>query len=531
MPLQKSFSEQGRSSRTHQAWKRSKSHSSANTTTRQAPAPRPLDPVSEASKTKLHAFEFRPDVEVIDIADDDEDDGGKDPAAPKANQKSAGHVAEEKNAAPPAAETPRGRLAWQDLIGLPNTAEEEADNSPNERILWETKRDENAPSPLVTRKRGKKRARSSSPVSSPSSRSKPATPALNVKKLSQALKSSHADPALDLWDRYTLNGSSTVTPRGGVGANPALAQIMVSSSPQTSKLLPMGVRASGTPGSGLRRAISCGTNWPKRRRVDRPDGPSQPEVAQDQSPSVGMKSSMVNALLKSVNGELNRSKLAHETRSDVMQSPSLKKKQRQDELDRRRPPLPVPPPPIFKSPAEARPSEEHPPDARMSDTLQDDFSDFGDDDFDEDTLMVLDASMAPPCEEPVAAVATINTRTGSRSETVSISHEKSDDDEFGELDDEFGDLDDDVFAAAEGLIAEIDSSHTANTRTADAISQPVAEQQLISSNPLQDAGGGDLYGDDFGEDFDFEAAEISATQAVQQTNDTSPSIPPVRRRQ
>lgn len=521
MPLQKSFSEHHGSSRSKQTWHRAKTHSGVPNTTRPATT-KPLRPVSEASKNKLHAFEFRGPAEDVNGGDSPR---AKEPVGRDPEEKTAGSTEDGYQApAERAAITPHGKLVWQELVGVAEEKEEEADNSPNERILWESKRREGVPdiSPMLSRRRGKKRARSSSPVSSPSSLSKPATPTVDVKKLTQALKLGHADPALDLWDRFTLSGTANTTPHGAI--NPALAQIMVSSSPQPVKTLPGGMKAGGTPsGSGLRRAVSCGYDFSKRRKTDRGKYMAQSGLAADDSPSHGTKTFMVNALLNSVNGEINRSK-AIQAQQEALRSPSPKKQQRQilrtpaySSVQRKTTP-PPPPPPLFKSPVRA-PSESM--NTHKPSTPQDESSDYGDDDFDDDALMVLDASTVPKSAETASTTLSPDVRPTLQAEIPELP-QASDDDEFG-------DMDDDVFAAAEDLVAEIDSSHASYMVSSKPADNPVIAQRPASGSHMQGAGTDTYDDDDFGDDFDFEAAEITATQALKQLGNVGGSIPLVRR--
>lgn len=521
MPLQKSFSEQNVSSRNQQTWHRSKTHSGAQNTTRPTPT-RPLQPVSEASKNKLNAFEFHAPVQNCDSA---QDAGNKDGAEGHPAKRTKQPVFEDgQTAAEPAAMTPHnGRLVWQELIGVSEEKEEEVDVSPNERIIWESKRRDGVPdiSPMLARRRGKKRARSSSPVSSPSSHSKPATPAVDVKRLTQALKSAHADPSLDLWDRFTLSRAGNATPNGAT--HPTIAQIMVSSSPQPARTGPEGTKISGTQsGSGLRRAVSAGFDFSKRRKIERGRYVAQSSLAIDGSPSQNTKTSMVNDLLNSVNGEINRSK-AIQARHDAEKSPSPKE-QRQNlqasntsSIQGESPP-PRPPPPLFKQPSRAHTKEEN---SQRLKTPEKASSDYGDDDFDDDdALMVLDASLAPRAEESASTILAPHTKPTVQTEITPTYPVSSDDDEFG-------DMDDDVFAAAEDLIADMDSSHTSHMTSGKTADNHVAVQQPIVINKQQRPGV-DTYDDDaFGDDFDFEAAEISATQAVKHTSSVAGSVSPV----
>lgn len=418
--------------------------------------------------------------------------------------------------------TPVNRLKWNDLIGAPQKGEDRHDVSPNERILWDTKQGQSyKASPLIPRKRAKKRARSSSPVSSPAAKSKSNTPVVNVKKLAAALKSPHADPALELWDRFSLSGS-TSNPSIGT-TNPALAQIMVSSSPQPSKVLDT-VPAEG----GLRRTISCGAQWPKRRRVDRADHVESLKSTAEESPSRSSKSSMVNALLKSVTGEINKTKVA-QVRQEALKSPSPNKKGRH------------PTPPIGSSPTR-RPSPLK-SDSLLIDEVDEGVLeqtncnpgdggafDYDDDDFDDDALMELDAGLAASLVEavdrgttllpPAAAPAPPPDADTGQFGDQTIKHGES----LLSSDDEFADLDDDLFEVAEDLVTQIESNANKPSTSAQLDDLPVPQ-------PRHDTAGEDLsediYGDDFGGDFDFEAAEIAATQSAQQTNKTSGLLPPV----
>ncbi|OTB01900.1 hypothetical protein M426DRAFT_209509 [Hypoxylon sp. CI-4A] len=513
MPLQKSFSEQNGSSRPRQYWNKARSHSAAisSTTTRTVP-PKPLQPISEVTKTKLNAFKCsnpsKFDVQdantpTISIEAPDDNTDTREKRDKQTPEESTLLSASKESSA-----TPGHRIMWQDLIGTSEVREEEEEPSPNEKIGWDTRQDANQRvrlSPVMPGRRGKKRARSSSPVSSPAS-AKPRTPAVNVEKLSRALKSPHADPALELWDRFSLNGSASITPIGAM--NSALAQIMVSSSP----------RSSRTPGeSGLRRAISCGNHWPKRRRVERMEAMKPIEPTIEESPGSNSKSSMVNALLQTVNGEINKSNVIG-TLSDSPRSPSPRKRphpaaQSTGSPTRRKSPL-KPPPSRFTEKSVPAVQNMRP------NKLLDESSDYGDDDFDDDTLMELDASLGQSREEPLE----------DRVETPVDTGQDSNQQQFHNVavydDDDFDDVDDDIFTAAGDLITQIDSSHPPRDK-AEPLPQPAVPVEEAPINIVDDDFADDGFGDDFGGDFDFEAAEIAATQSA--SFKTNGSLPPVRR--
>ncbi|KAI0173452.1 hypothetical protein GGR52DRAFT_387905 [Hypoxylon sp. FL1284] len=502
MPLQKSLSEQNGSHRNRQ-WNKTRSHSAAHhpNTTRNAVS-KPLQPISAASRNKLNAFkcpnpaksnddETQTPIPVISVDGPPNDEGNPTKQAGKGTPDENTHIPASRDSVA----TPVSRLAWQDLIGKTEIREKEDETSPNDKIGWDTREDSQQGlkmSPVMPGRRGKKRARSSSPVSSPAN-SKPHTPAVNVEKLSRALKSPHADPAMELWDRFSLGGPTTITPIGAM--NSALAQIMVSSSP----------RPSRTPGEGgLRRAISCGANWPKRRRVERAEAPRPMDVIVDESPSGGSKSSMVNALLQTVNGEINKSK-AIKTHHHSAKSPSPNKKRAPtiaqpsgSPTRRKSPSKPVLPSNVDRT---AQTTDKPRPNASM-----DALSDYGDDDFDDDTLMELDASVYQTREEHAQAdikVPTADTGQDPVQQQPLQGSESSDD--------EFADMDDDVFAAAENLMTQIDSSHNPVDKPDTLPQTSVAAQEKptdVANDFAEDA-----FEDDFG-DFDFEAAEIAATQSA-----------------
>ncbi|KAI1741572.1 hypothetical protein F4680DRAFT_69069 [Xylaria scruposa] len=484
MPLQKSFSEQNGSSKTRQRWHKSNTHSGISLPNTRS---RPLERVADATKHKLNAFNFCPPADEPDAAEPlkralvDEND----------------HPVKHDASAPSHLSTPVSRLDWQDLIGDPDAKKEDKDASPQEKIEWDTRHKPAYGVSPMPRKRGSKRARSSSPVSSPTAAcSKSRTPAVNVRKLSAALKSPRADPSIELWDRFSLSGSTTNTPLGA--ANPALANFMVSSSPQPKS------GGVGRGEAGLRRAISCGTNWPKRRRVERSETAPALSVAVEESPSHNSKSSMVSALLESVTGELNRSKAARQ-RPNVLKSPSPRKR-RYNPADH-----------LSGSPRRSSPSKsalhQFPGAVNMSKEIRaaDNLSDYGDDDFDDDMLIGLDVDIKPP-QAKNAPAPQPQTPTPKQAANSKMSNEESD----ATLD-EFGDLDDDIFDDAGELLSQIDSACNTGKRT-------TTFQAPVSQEPVLDETTEDMYGDDFGGDFDFEAAEIAATQSAKPSNGSVPSV-------
>ncbi|KAI1493444.1 hypothetical protein F5X96DRAFT_621894 [Biscogniauxia mediterranea] len=503
MPLQKSFSDQNGSSRNRHRWQKSKSCSTTGHSVATNPNTRPLEPVSDVTKNKLNAFNFKPQAKTPATSKHERKRAGQssDGNATDASE-SVEHDAGESTPLPASknATTPVNRLAWQDLIGMSEVREEEEDASPSDRLGWDT-RDHSIYklSPVMPRKKGKKRARSSSPTSSPATRSKSNTPAVNIKRLSAALKSPHADPALELWDRFSYSGSVSSASLGTT--NPALAQIMVSSSPQPSRV------AGGAPSeSSLRRAISCGAHWPKRRRMERIESGTTMAAIVDESPSRNSKSSMVNALLQSVTGEINKSK-AIQTRQEVLRSPSPRKKRQGLAVEasgspiRRRSPAKAPPQSFVDEPIEKSGQSKS-----VSRVSMDNLSDYGDEDFDDDALMELDAKLGSTQQEP-AILLPAPSDTGQTADPLPNPQPILNDDDFA-------DSDDDIFAAAEDLVSQIDSAHGLQSKT-DGSAAPVDKLASTTGTGPGDLAE-DMFGDDFSDDFDFEAAEIAATQSVKQ---------------
>ncbi|KAI5467738.1 hypothetical protein BGZ63DRAFT_35040 [Mariannaea sp. PMI_226] len=465
MPLQKSYSDYVGASRNRSPWQRSKSNP-----VYQTPRARTLQPVSEATKSKLNKFQYHPRIDETGTETSGED------------QKLEGAVADGqrlpslKETADDSAATPVTRLTWRDLLEPTKSTEDEAHISPNDRLLWDNRQDAlygSALSPIIARK-GRKRARSSSPISSPVI-DHPNPPSVNVKKLAQALKSPHADPTLKLWDRYALAGPENAnTPLGTV--NPTLAQLMVSSSPRPSK------GPTGQSGQGnLRRAISCGLSWPKRRKVERSASGGRANGDREDTDAAS-KSSLVTALLDTVTSSINGQR-DDEASDSMAESPSPKKRR-------------------------VGPTASGSPQPLKSQPTTKATSDYGDDDFDElndDDMLELEASInATQLETPL----------GQRSTAKVELREEGEEDVKPAIADEFDDLDDDIFDEAEDLVVKVESQHT---------SQPPAKSLTPrgSRNAAKIGGTEDLddeFGDAFGGDFDFDAVELAATQAVKQNH-------------
>ena len=419
--------------------------------------------MSETTKNKLSRFQYRPAQQ----------DGATDGAATDTD--SPAHAAADHGTTA----TPRTRLDWRDLVEPSATGSDDADTSPKDKLLWNNKQDPaytDFLSPVMGRKR--KRARSSSPLSSPSAAAAPNTPTVNVQGLSNALRLPHADPTLELWDRYALGQHDDA---GSGAANPALAQLMLSSSPKPSRSTAPR-RAEGA----LRRAASCGLGWAKRTRVDKPRLGSQGSDEQRELEAAS-KSSLVNALLDTVSSSFHFPD--QQERGPPVETPSPPRRRR-------------PGPTTAASPCQAVAGRDpHPPS-----------SDYGDDDFDDDTFMEIEAAMSRGAPKAMAAntVQDASPRVGAKSTAAAGSADDFDDD-------------DDVFAADEPLPAGARQARPQMTTAAAAAAASTPRTNpRTRARPL--ASPGDDFGDDFDGDIDFDAVELAATQTLQQRKMPSAAV-------
>lgn len=160
----------------------------------------------------------------------------------------------------PGPRTPAHRIPLADLISNTEDAIKNAPGkmpTPDDRVFWKHElRSSDSQNPSVTPvARGKKRARSVSPVSSPLN-------AESKQPLPKILKTPQHDMLGDLWSKYL--GKDALAPEDG--NNKPRLPYLLSSSPETPAVM------RGKRDSVLRRTNSCNADWPtshsKRRRVD-----------------------------------------------------------------------------------------------------------------------------------------------------------------------------------------------------------------------------------------------------------------------
>ncbi|KAL8766797.1 MAG: hypothetical protein Q9209_006536 [Squamulea sp. 1 TL-2023] len=312
-------------------------------------------------------------------------------------------------------QTPIGRLPLAELIaGVDDNMNQNLNLTPIERVLWQHVPGSSqfvSSQEASASRTGRKRARSSSPTSS--SQNETSTHFQNNKKsfdlqtLEKTLKTPQADPAADLWTRYSLKtgdiGGGSPT-RNAI----AIADLLKSSSPQTP-----GSHLKQKELGGLRRSISCANEWPtsaaKRRRLNHTS--SQNQVLDNRliaKPQGNTKMSRVNLLVEQIQYGLSKGRTkGSKAKSSISLSPSSDKHacdrsssppilETHDDDDQEE----VESDPTFVG---DRPSPPELDESNMTlvgaETAlleaAEKVSDFEDDEFDNDLLEAVDASMAP----------------------------------------------------------------------------------------------------------------------------------------
>ena len=153
--------------------------------------------------------------------------------------------------------TPATRLPLADLIGNVDEAAQprrQPDISPEDHLHWMPSSSFN--SSKTPANRSKKRARSSSPISSqhePLAQFTGERQKFDLANVKQSLRTPQADPLADLWNRYVPGTSNRDAPNAE--AQPTLQNLMNECSPRSP-----GMPASNKK-SGLRRWTSEGNQW------------------------------------------------------------------------------------------------------------------------------------------------------------------------------------------------------------------------------------------------------------------------------
>lgn len=409
--------------------------------------------------------------------------------------------------------TPAGRLALLDLMGMGDAKESGHEVSPEERIQWDHNKDmiHSSASSFNGVRRARKRARSSSPAAS-----SPAQTSGHFRKRT-GLPETPIDPGSDLWGRLSHSGSNVPTPQGQ--PNPALANIMYTSSPQPQK-------EGTTPRAvaGFKRANSCGNQFPKRRRVGtQTDGDVFTE-ANNIGPS------KLSVLIEKVQEGLTQPiQSASPDVSSKSSTPSKRVYENMEVEPQPREELLQDPPRIL---ARSRQQSPRKP-ARWAAPPPVPVSDYGDDDIDESLLEAFDDSRAGSILESVREVDSIDQprRVSQRSSTIepepnlpladTDKNESSKSNTINDDDDEFDDSDVDMFAADLEILAS-KYDRPATPQADQSLPKPVLLEVSKAQRPrtlhVPDSDDSD---DEFGidglDESDLVAAELTATQSIQQS--------------
>lgn len=469
-------------------------------------------PVSAETKSKLDAFAFKKgssknnSTKVTDKAD-----------PPQGQDVGEDGETESVKASPIEPHTPAPRLALSDLMSLaePESPLVDIDSAvPEEKIAWQPS-PRSTPFPATQRSAGKrksgrsKRASSSSPISSPRHLETPipsrTKQPFDLNTLGRNLKTPNADPASDLWTRY----SSTNISAQELPSLPAINRLFTQNTDQ---------RRPGRSPLGLRRAHTCGAELPrskiKRRRLDEMEL-DEPAEARERSSAAGSgtghsKLSRVSKLVGQMHANLSSRPFVDF--DNISSSSPLPSKS-----DRDYDPPSSPTNHLSRTTtahaANAKPHTATPAGQVLQMPGSDDFGDFGDD-FDMEMLEEVDEIVARSQQPPTKSVSSptplpppplFSALSKSNTRTV---QEFDDSDEFGV--DEFGGdegLDEDL----EGLLQQYDelpnemgSSSAVATGHAPAIQEEqVQESMVIVEDDDED------YGDVDFDDLDEEALNMT----------------------
>jgi hypothetical protein len=505
-------------------------------------------PISTATRNKLNIFQFgadsktpesnKPPVNQItfSISSDDKentvlekDQGSLESGAHLVSQLASRQDTAHQRINPPT--TPAGKLALPDLIGMVDVRCVEQEISPDERIMWD--HDANAvhssASSYGALKRVKKRARSSSPTSSsPAQISSHLSGkgTFDLHRLNLSLKTPQADPVNDLWGRYNVEQVTIEGP-----PLPTLAHIMYTSSPQSSK---EGIfsRSEGSLRKSIGRSNSCGTDWPKRRKLVMAEEQPLDDVFTESFNAGPSKLSLVSALLGKVQDGYSSAGKPKRTMEPSSSSPMgntafLSGREESSPLRQ-----------VLHQPAMSLNDVKAPVNdpsfgdvepASTAKRLKDDSdsSDYGD--FDDEAF---DESMvgAPSTDSVSASGGLLEGGTQSQmllwdgphlklsanmDTAYDSTSQKNEDEDFGDMDEETcaEDLETMVAKYDLGLLVE-DAMSSKSVKGAKEVEDGASK--LVAKTKISSVESEDEFGDSFS-DTDFEAAEAAATQSLQQS--------------
>ncbi|RDW66215.1 hypothetical protein BP6252_09850 [Coleophoma cylindrospora] len=510
-------------------WQRNKSYQGPQAPTAH-PNSKPLQekppiPISTNTKNKLNAFQFSEQQdqngseakqEVISLLSSPEKENDSLLESPRQRNARARQDSDANSrlGTTPSAKkeiptTPAGRLALPDLIGMGDVRRAVQDISPDDRIMWDCNKDiPSSASSIGGIRRAKKRARSSSPTSSPAH----ASGRFHAK--GDNLINQQMDPGCELWGRYSLTTSNNPTQGNAVSS---LAHIMHTSSPQP-------LKGGTTPrlGTGFRRANSCGTAFPKRRRVGGYNG----EADNLFSELATIGPSKLSVLIEKVQEGLTRPGQpkcdSEQSSSSPMQTSMQSVRSEGSSPIRRKTGTERLTPGNFDLDAISKTIDA---DCSVLPETSDghESSDYGefDDEFGDEFLDTVDleatesknVNLAPPRahEDPPhnswlqSALTTVSSPTKPAALPNSSDSLDGDDDEFGELGDD--------------LLAAADFEHVMSQYDTQAAPEIKRRENQYQRSKLADsaAHSDDEFGNDF-DDVDLAAVEAEATQSAQKTS-------------
>ena len=464
------------------------------------------------SRLKVKGFQFiegRPSRPLSDISEEKENICGMMPGEDHVDMAQTDH-----KMCPPS--TPATRLPLADLIGNPEDSSKRQklnEVTPEEHVTWQQSLSPGASRRLTTPARKRKRARSSSPPSSQRENSHFLKTG-EAQATLQQLKTPQADPAADVWNRYTAVPGG---PNAAAGGKEVLfGHLIKDASP----------RSTSDAGSvnGLRRWASCGVEWPmsasgpKRRKVSKTlENPNRAEQA-GEYPDDFPKRSKVDDLLQRMKDTLAKE------RDEVSRGPSSSS------------PLPMvgateATSPLLRLTTAVADEQETPSrteavqraneERRVKKVHLTSSSVYEDMDFGADMLEVADQTERTRRNHPRQQFATDISRH--QDSYMSEIQPQSKNESF--VSDDFGVEEDDIFAADFELLAsKYDSQAEQNSKSSN--SRTINPEAVTTARMHQGSSSEDEFGDDAVDIEEFAAAEAAATEAFVALSQTPVSVCP-----
>ncbi|KAI1004506.1 DNA replication ATP-dependent helicase/nuclease [Podosphaera aphanis] len=476
----------------------------------------PRELVSKATKDKLSSFQFnghvgaghksRASLNSLSEEARKNEDTDKERSENQEEQKSPSQTGLKKKASlslhvlSENPSTPASKLALPDLIGMGDVRRITEQPSPEDRIEWDHNKgilQDFVPNFNAVKK--KKRARSSSPIASPT-----------------ILAAHQFDPVSELWRRYSIRGSST--PQGP--SIPALAQIMQISSPKRTQKIEK-LRST----INLHRAKTGGENFSKRRRTvgtvsddvfsdSIPIGPSKLSTLIERVQEGLTKPKLIETPIKTA---LNPAKIFHEDKkiegeySDTMKSRNNIVPESRPLLDK-------------QHPAPITPQSMMPPKTLPKDSGSSDYGDFDDDELDASLIEILGSNSGIPILSPPTISKPVSSpKSPSKAHRIAdkqpTKHPVETENnvlpsEMKDIEGDFDDYEDDIFSAdLELLVSQYDAS---SLEKVNCMARKTALKPLNNASVNTDLE--DEFEDGSLDDADFEAAEATAAHTVWQTS-------------